>query len=353
MKFAILNDTHCGARNSSELFIEYQRQFYEEVFFPYLIKNGIKDILHLGDYYEHRKFINFKALNANRNHFLNRLREYGMNMTIIPGNHDVFYKNTNDLCSLKELLGHFTDCVDIVQKPKVYDYDGVKVALIPWINSENYASTMTFIDECGAQYCGAHLELVGFDMMKGVTNTHGSMTAEPFKKFDQVWTGHFHTKSTNGNINYLGSQMEFTWADCDDPKHFHIFDTETHQLTPVLNPITLFTKIVYNDKEVDYNNVDCEQYSNRFIKVIVQNKQDLFTFDKFIDRLISAGAHEVKIAETFDQFAGENVEVDVEVEDTITLMDSYVDSAETDLDKDRIKQTMQNLFTEAQNLSVI
>lgn len=353
MKIAILNDTHCGARGSSEIFIEYQRKFYEEVFFPHLLNNGIKHILHLGDYYEHRKFVNFKALHSNRKHFLEKLREYGINMTIIPGNHDVFYKNTNELCSLKELLGHYTDCVDIIMKPQVIDFDGVKIALLPWINSENFSSSMKFIEECGAQYCGAHLELVGFDMMKGVTNTQGSMTAEPFKKFDQVWTGHFHTKSSRNNIYYLGSQMEFTWADCDDPKHFHIFDTKTHQLTPVLNPITLFTKIVYNDTIEDYTTHNVEQYKDRFIKVIVTNKTDLFTFDKFIDRLTDVGVHELKIAETFDRFAGENVDVEIEVEDTVTLMNSYIDNVDTELDKERIKQTMQKLFTEAQNLSVV
>ena len=106
MKVAILNDTHCGVRNSSDIFIKYQERFYTEVFFPYLKKHDIKQILHLGDYYDHRKYVNFKALNSNRKVYLDRLREDGIHMDIIPGNHDVFYKNTNELCSLKELLGH-------------------------------------------------------------------------------------------------------------------------------------------------------------------------------------------------------------------------------------------------------
>ena len=61
MKIAILNDTHCGARNSSDVFMQYQEKFYSDIFFPYLLENGITKIIHLGDYYEHRKFVNFKA----------------------------------------------------------------------------------------------------------------------------------------------------------------------------------------------------------------------------------------------------------------------------------------------------
>jgi predicted phosphodiesterase len=61
MKIAIINDTHCGMRNSSDIFIEYQDTFYTKVFFPYLKENNIKQIIHLGDYFDHRKYINMKA----------------------------------------------------------------------------------------------------------------------------------------------------------------------------------------------------------------------------------------------------------------------------------------------------
>ncbi len=106
MKIAILNDTHCGIRNSSEIFLKNAADFYDNVFFPECEKQGVKQIVHLGDYYDHRKFVNFKALNHNRKNFLDPMRRAGMSMDIIPGNHDTFYKNTNDLNSLKELLGY-------------------------------------------------------------------------------------------------------------------------------------------------------------------------------------------------------------------------------------------------------
>ena len=226
MKIAILNDTHCGVRNSSDIFLNNSADFYDNVFFPYCIENNIKQIIHLGDYYDHRKFINFKALNHNRKHFLNKLRENKMLMDIIPGNHDTFYKNTNDLNSLKELLGYFMNEIHIIMQPTVMSYGNLKLALLPWINAENYEESVNFVKNCKADILGGHLELNGFDLMRGVKNTHG-MDHKIFSKFEMVLTGHFHTKSNKDNIHYLGSQLEFTWSDAHDNKYFHVLDTDT------------------------------------------------------------------------------------------------------------------------------
>ena len=353
MKVAILNDTHCGVRNSSDIFLQYQDRFYTEVFFPYLKEHGITQILHLGDYYEHRKFVNFKALNANRKHFLEPMRDAGITMDIIPGNHDVYFKNTNELCSLKELLGYFTSNVNIIMEPTVLDYDGLGVAVIPWINNSNYEKYTKWAMQCKAPILGAHLELKGFDMMAGMPNPHG-MSADVFSRFEQVLSGHFHTKSHKDNVHYLGSQMEFTWADVDDPKYFHILDTETREIEAVRNPITMFKKIVYDDNKIDYNDVDVSEYEKHFLKLIVINKNDLYMFDKFVDKLNSIETYELKIAESFEEYLGESVEDEkISLEDTTHLLDSYVDAVETDLDKDHIKVELRKLYTEAQNLEIL
>ena len=353
MKIAILNDTHCGVRNSSDIFLNYQEKFYTDIFFPYLKEHKITNILHLGDYYEHRKFVNFKALNANRKHFLEPMRDMGITMDIIPGNHDVFYKNTNELCSLKELLGYFTTNVNIIMKPTVLDYDGCKVGVLPWINNDNYEEYTKWALSCKAPILGAHLELKGFDLMAGMPNPHG-MNADIFSRFETVISGHFHTRSSQGNVTYLGSQMEFTWADVDDPKYFHVLDTETREVTPVRNPITIFKKVIYDDTKTDYNTVDISQFEKKFIKLIVINKSDLYMFDKFIDRLQSIETYELKIAESFDEYIGENVDDDaISLEDTTELLDSYVEAVDTELDKEHIKVELRKLYTEAQNLEVV
>jgi hypothetical protein len=273
-------------------------------------------------------------------------------MDIICGNHDTYYKNTNNLNSLKELLGHYMNEVHIVHKPTVMDYDGLKMALIPWICPENEKETLEFIKGCDAPIVGGHFELTGFEMAKGIENKHG-MDAALFNRFEMVLSGHFHTKSSKDNIHYLGSQMEFFWNDAHDKKYFHILDTETRELTAINNPLTLFNRIYYNDVETDYLNYSTEQLDNKFVKIVVINKQNQFTFDRFVDRIQSRKIHELKIQENFSEFVGENVEDEnISLEDTGTLLNSYIDNVETELDKDRIKQEMHDLMIEAQTLEI-
>ena len=353
MKVAILNDTHCGCRNSSEIFMNYQERFYSEIFFPYLEKHGINKILHLGDYYENRTSINFKALNHNRRIFLDQLRDRGIHMDIIPGNHDVYYKNTNQLNSLKELLGHYMNEVNIVEEPTVMNYDGLKCALLPWINSENTDKITRFVNTCKADVLGAHLELTGCEMQAGVP-CHDGMDPSIFRRFETVLSGHFHTKSTIGNIHYLGSQMEFMWSDVNDRKYFHVLDTDTRELKAVENPITIFEKILYDDKERDMHLVDVSDLDNKFVKVIVINKTKPAEFEKFLDRINFKKIHGLQIAENFQDFVGSNVEDSkINVDSTDDLLYTYIDAVDTDLSKDRIKKQVRELMIEAQTLEVV
>jgi len=350
MKLAVLNDTHTGVRNSSEIFLENAEKFYTNIFFPYCQENGIDQILHLGDYYDHRKFVNFKALQHNRKHFLNPLRKYGMKMDIIPGNHDTFYKNTNDLNSLKECLGHYMNEIHIIMETKVLEYGSLKIALLPWINSENYEESISFVENCKADWLCGHLELNGFDMIRGVKQTHG-MDHKIFSRFEQVLTGHYHTASREDNIWYLGSQLEFTWNDAGDNKYFHVIDTETREITKIQNTYRLFEKILYNDEEMSYNNYNVSVLKNKFVKVVVINKNDMFSFDRFIDRIQNENIHELKIAENFNEFLGENIEDNkINFDDTHEIVNSYIDAVDTDLDKDKIKSKVRELMTEAQSL---
>ncbi len=351
MKIALLCDTHCGIRNSSEVFLDNAEDFYTNIFFPECEKRGVKQILHLGDYYDHRKFVNFKALNQNRRVFLDQLRKHNMVMDIIPGNHDTYYKNTNELNALKECLGHYMNEVHIIMEPTVMQYGSLSMALLPWICADNYEPSMSFIRDCKADWLGAHLELANFEIGRGILAPHG-MDAKIFKKFEQVLSGHYHTASRRDNIWYLGNPMEFFWSDAHDPKFFHILDTESRQIEKIRNTYTLFEKIVYNDKEIDYNSYN-KNLSKKFVKVVVSEKTDPFTFDRFIDNIQNQDIYELKIAENFNEFMGANVDdEEVNFEDTTEIVDSYIEAVDTDLDKDKIKIQMRELMTEAQALEI-
>lgn len=352
MKICILNDTHCGIRNSSDVFLDNAEKFYSDVLFTYLLEHNIKHIIHLGDYYDNRKFINFRALHRNRNHFLKPLRQHGITMDIIRGNHDTYYKNTGELNSLKELLGHYMNEVNIINDPTVLDFDGFKFGLVPWIDNQNEKDCLKFISNAKCDWLGGHFDIEGYEMMKGRKCEHG-LDRSIFKRFERVLSGHFHTKSSQDNIDYLGSQMEFFWNDAHDKKYFHILDTNTRELTPINNPHTLFHRIHYDDTNRDYMDYDVSGLDNKFVKIVVINKTNQFTFDRFVDRIQNKKIHELKIAENFSEFIGSSVEDEgISLEDTTTLLDTYVDNVDTDLDKDLIKNKMHELMIEAQSLEI-
>jgi DNA repair exonuclease SbcCD nuclease subunit len=360
MKVAIITDTHAGIKNGSGIFLDSAERFYSEAFFPRLLEEGITRILHLGDYFDHRKFVNFKVLSRNKEMFIDRLIEHGIHMDLIPGNHDVFYKNTNNLCSLKEILGQYSDAITIHMDPTVVQYGSLEVALIPWINPENHSEIMTFIKNVRAPFLGAHLELQGFEMMKGLPLSSHGMDASVFDRFESVLSGHYHTKSSKGNVHYLGTPYEMTWSDSNDPKYWHILDTETRTLSPVRNPITLFNKMRYDDSSASSNireeleKVDFSSVKGSFVKVIVGSKKNPFLFDKYIDAILANDPFDLKIVENLDGYLAENVDNgSIEITDTSTLLNTYVDAVETDLDRERIKSKLHQFYLEAQAMDTL
>ena len=348
MKFAVLNDTHAGVRNDSIHFHEYMRRFYEEVFFPYCIENDIKHIVHLGDYFDKRTGINFLSLQRNKEHFIEHLIENDMTMDLTLGNHDLYYKNTSEVNSCDALLKY--DNITIYKDTITKDYDGLKICLIPWIHKNNLEDTMEHLQFTDGQIAMGHLEIEGAIMMPGYYSSHGT-SKETFKRFEHVYSGHFHTGSTMDNITYLGSQMEFTWSDYGDVKGFHIFDTDTREMTKIKNPIRMFEKIFYDDTKLTQEEIlamDFSHLKNMFTKVIVINKENPYWFDLFIEKLAKADVIDFKIVEDHGNL-GDMSDEDMaqDAEDTLTILSKHIDTMEISQDKEKLQNIIRSLYTEA------
>ena len=353
MKIALITDTHFGARNDSLPFNEYFYKFWEEVFFPLIDKKGIDTIIHLGDTMDRRKFVSYKIANDFRTRFIQPLVDRNIDTHILIGNHDTYYKNTNEVNSLAELVGNKHNNIKFYEENCTVNFGNTPIFFCPWINAENYASTMKGIKETNAEVCMGHLEISGFEMHKGHFSESGH-PKEMFKKFDTVFSGHFHKKSDDGHIYYLGNTYQMTWSDDSCPKGFHIFDTVDKSLERIINPFTIFEKIYYDDTTTDYSKVDVSQYKDKFIKLVVVNKKDLYQFDRFTDRLLQEQTHEVKIVEDFSDLDATNVSDDIaeNTQDTTTLLEKYIDELDVDLDKKRLKNTMKALYLEACDLEL-
>ena len=348
MKIALLNDTHCGVRGDMEAMLNYQGRFYNEVFFPYLDENDIKHIIHLGDYFDRRKYINFSSMKANIKHFIDPMNERGITMDLILGNHDTYYKNTNEV-NAPELLLYNQPNVNVIVEHEVKEYDGFNIALSPWINPENYADAVDFLTSANASWCMGHFEFEGALMMPGMTCQHG-FDHSYVKRFEKVLSGHFHQKSEFANIKYLGSQMQFTWSDYGDNKYFHIFDTDTQELTPILNPITMFEKSFYNDEKETFetiSNQDYSKYTDKFVKVIVVNKENPYWFDTFLDKLHASNPLHVAVVDDnkhMDFYGDDDIE---DIEDTLTILNNYMDGLEIQGKKKPLSELMSSLYNEA------
>jgi len=346
MKIAIITDTHFGARNDSSSFDEFFKTFYTDVFFPYLEKTGIKTVFHLGDVFDRRKYINFNTLRSCKKYFFDPLHAHGVDMYVIPGNHDTYYKNTNDVNSIDLLLREY-DNINVIERPSVMTFDDRSFTFVPWLCADNYVESMQAIQQPG-DICVGHFEVAGFDMFRGVKND-GGMDRKLLQQYSMVLTGHFHHRSTDDNIYYLGSPYGFTWSDYGDDRGFHVLDTKTRDLEFIQNPNNIFHKIYYDDRKPL---PDPSQFRKACVKVIITNKNDYAKFDKFVDALYINEVYELTIHEDFSEFESDALENEnVNIEDTMTLLSEYVDSVESAKDKDRLKTLLKTLYVEAQHLS--
>ncbi len=354
MKLCILGDTHFGARGDSLDFHKYFQKFYDDIFFPYLLENNIKTIVQMGDLFDRRKFINFNSLHLSRKYFFDKLRDNEIQLYALIGNHDVAFKNTLEVNSPKLLLNEYEN-VFIIEDFHTENFDGVNIDIIPWLCSDNEENIFQKIKNSKSEICFGHFEIDGFEMDRG--NVHqGGLDRKTLLKYDIVLSGHFHHKSSSDNITYVGTPYEMTWSDYNDPKGFHIFDTDIRELTFIKNPRLMFNKIVYDDAQTDFEYWKKYDYNNlkdSYVKVIVLNKQNPFLFEHVLDNLYKIGLSDLSIVEDFSEnVIGDDNEIIDQAEDTMTILSKYIDNLEIDIESDKLKTLMRELYIEALNTEV-
>ena len=345
MKVAIITDQHFGARKNSKLFHDYFLKFYTDIFFPYLEENGISVVVDMGDTFDSRKGIDFSALTWAKNHYFDRLKDMGVTVHTIVGNHTAYYKNTNDVNAVDLLLREYDNVVVYPEATEV-NLGGLNTLFIPWINQENEKTTHQLIKKTTCKCAMGHLELNGFRVNKQIVMDHGH-ESELYSKFSKVYSGHYHTRSDNGRVYYLGNPYEMFWTDVGDRRGFTIFDTETLEHFHVDNPYRLFYNVYYED--TPHQLFDASEYEDKIVKVIVRKKTNTKDFEKFVDKLYSSGVAELKIVENFN-FGGWYKEEDftpLESEDTISILNRYIEEAEINLDKSLVQKIMQEIYQEA------
>lgn len=342
-----------GIRGDSQIFLDHQERFFREEFFPRLEAENIRVIFNLGDTFDRRKYINFATLQRCREFFFSEVEKRGIEYHMILGNHDVYFVNSNHINSIKLLLNEYSNFHVYENTPVELEISGVKFMLCPWITKNNQEECVKSISETNASFLMGHFEIKGFEMMKGTVCEHG-LEKEFFTKFEGVYSGHFHHPSEYANIRYLGAQYEMNWSDYGGKRGFHIFDTDKRDIEFVENRNRIFHKIVYDDTDFvieDLNELDVSPLKSAYVKVMIKNRTNPYIFDLFIAKIEESGAADVKTIEDTLNLESTGLE-DIldETKDTKEILHEYIDSIDTNIEKNKIKQVIDNLYVEASNI---
>jgi DNA repair exonuclease SbcCD nuclease subunit len=349
MKIAIVTDTHFGARNDSQLFLDHFVDFFQETFFPALKKYDIDTVIHAGDLMDRRKYVNFNTLNTVRKKVLEPMRDMGVTMHCILGNHDTYYKNTNDVNSIKELFDEKYDNFLLYEKPQTIELGGMDLALVPWINSENRNETDEFLKSTPAQWVIGHFELDGYEVLRG-HKFEGGMDPKQLSRFEQVLSGHFHCRQDRGNVMYLGTPYQITFADSGEKKGFWILDTETREMEFVKNPDSMFHSLSYDDESKDYTKFIGKAhpiFRNKYVKIYVHKKKNPYILDRVMDALYNSGVYSLTVVDDTDRLEREDIEAADITKSTLEIILEEVDDKEEIENKDGVKQIIREIYMEA------
>ena len=103
-------------------------------------------------------------------------------------------------------------------------------------------------------------------------------------------------------------------------------------------------------REVENNNpkdFDASYLTDKMVKIVVRQRDDYKMFDKFVDAIVKVNPLELKIIENVDVY-DEYVNCDeIPTEDTLSILDKYVEESEFELDKNTIKKLLREFYKEA------
>lgn len=352
-KVAIITDTHFGVRSDSPIVQAWQKRFFDDIFFPTLDAHNVKTVLHGGDYGDRRKYINFATAKFIEEQYRTPLRSRGITEHVLIGNHDCFLRDSTDINSVHELY-RMDRTMHIYAQPHELDVDGTGILLLPWICGNTRDATDRLIETSKCPLVLGHLELSGFQMYRGVAHQDGLDPAR-FARFVQVFSGHFHHRSQQDNITYLGAPYPMVWSDYHDPRGFTLLDTETYEVEFIPNPYTMFGRIVYDDqnkpdtyRESLLTEIATGSYRDAYVKIIVKSRTQPHWLDEILDALAKCNAQDVVVVDDVPTATSTETDASVDV-DTLTLMTEFVESAvvTASCDKLALQEYLRTIYQEA------
>lgn len=359
MKIALVSDLHFGVKKSSpellEKFLVHQTNFFDKLFIPTLKEHQVKKIFILGDFFDDQGSTNVLVKNTVIKILETLLKELPeTTISFINGNHEIYYKNTLEITSLK-MFKHFDPRVEIITQIKPMDIDGCKTLIVPWIikDSYNWKKFFEIIKKCKDinkkhfDLCLGHFEINGFEMIPDVIEDKG-INQDEFALFGAVYSGHFHLRRSFANIQYLGCPYEITANDYGDTKGFDIFDTTTktsvfieNNISPKHKQIKLSSLLkdesLYNEVKNNFVKLQIDTVISATSLLEIENKVngDALKYER-IDET-SGGVEEVK-----DDVIKEDIRGNA-----LAFLNEYYDNLELPehINSDEFKKYMNRVYT--------
>lgn len=328
MKYAILGDLHFKKCK------EYEQSYREKVLnfvYNYCKQNDVTQIVQLGDFFHDRK-----SLDVNLLYEIKELARKYLSFdkfTILIGNHDTYFNNTNEVNSLY-VLENVIPNLEIIDKVKETEYG----LIVPWLNESNIEDFTDKLSKSDSQYCFGHFEINTFEMMRGILAQNSFNDINTFKQFKKVFSGHYHLMQDKNNISYVGSLFQNDFGDWNDRKRFFIIDTIGNTIEEVKIPVTFFEKITFNT-ENDLN-INLEEYKDKNTQFIF-NLPTSFNREKLIEE-ITENIINYNIIDN-SRLCNEEITIDTD-ENFSNLFTEYLNNNQN-YDENR-KTSLNNLFNE-------
>ena len=334
-KVLFVGDTHVGVKQDDPWMMNVIRNAIQGAI-DYSLENDIKVWLQAGDWYDVRKAITHTTMEFSRE-LVEMIRDAGIHVHVLVGNHDMHFKNKIHPNAVSELLSSYSN-ITVYDKPATLDLDGVQIDMIPWICDSNRGEILDFIKTSSSEYCMGHFELNGFYFYKGM-KSHGT---EPdfLKKYKQVWSGHFHTISEAANVKYIGTPYTITAGDENDPRGVWEFDTETCTLDFLENAKMWHRRLEYP------GTFDPKDYEGCAVRLIVTEiDKDLPKIETALEKYV----HELRVVNQVEHALVSAEGEEIETKNTLDLMEDHVNSLdEPDDIKKALLKKIKSLWIQAQ-----
>jgi len=323
MSAIIVTDTHCGIYNASPLWHNIVIKLFKHIA-DTCIRENISEIIHLGDWFHDRKSLNIQTIQTCLD-IMDIIKDF--HISIVIGNHDLFYKNSIKPTSLSFI--QMFDNVEIIDMNKTIRLDGYKVSLVPWIADEIPNTDILF----------GHLEITNSNILQRFKYSEND-----FKHCGKVYSGHFHTPMKFANIEYIGAPYHMTFNDSGS-RGYYIFDNGDLRFVEFEN-FPKFKKII-----ASLDNIDSDEIKDNIVKLIYTEDFGTEGNQKIIDLVQS-----FKPLQLYTDFSQMSIKSDngfeiidnIEIVDNKQLLFNYIDLKKhpSHINTNTLKRIVSSLLTE-------